>query len=364
MWGSEGAGIGADGKSAYQIWLDNGNAGTEQDFLSSLVGPQGPQGPPGSGGSGVSSKLILGGNVKFAVDFTVKTITWTSWNLWTAFAQLTLAAGSKNFTDMGSNTFYYVVLNNNSIELVTAANIALHAGYPIFGIMGTNVFPFSYPLNQIGVRGGMIYNRPDLSIGEWTLIGDSLTQGQSWWTHVREQYHIPIVTNLAVSGKRMLGASGMWKDKDTVTATTDLVTIMGGTNDEGTIVKPDGTKQVIAGALLPTGSSFDTDTYFGAYQTLIEGLLTKNPKMRIILMTPPKAWTNTTGTVLRPNLKVVGDYVKEIGQFYNLPVIDMYHNMGYNEINQKTYLTDGLHWTGDGQKRVATLVCGALRQYY
>lgn len=27
---------GADGKSAYQIWLDNGNAGTEQDFLNSL----------------------------------------------------------------------------------------------------------------------------------------------------------------------------------------------------------------------------------------------------------------------------------------------------------------------------------------
>lgn len=29
---------GADGKSAYQIWLDNGNTGTEQDFLKSLRG--------------------------------------------------------------------------------------------------------------------------------------------------------------------------------------------------------------------------------------------------------------------------------------------------------------------------------------
>lgn len=29
------------GKSAYQIWLDNGNAGTEQDFLDSLKGPKG-----------------------------------------------------------------------------------------------------------------------------------------------------------------------------------------------------------------------------------------------------------------------------------------------------------------------------------
>lgn len=30
--------VGADGKSAYQIWLDNGNTGTEQDFLNSLKG--------------------------------------------------------------------------------------------------------------------------------------------------------------------------------------------------------------------------------------------------------------------------------------------------------------------------------------
>lgn len=35
---------GADGKSAYQIWLEQGNTGTEADFLASLVGPQGPEG--------------------------------------------------------------------------------------------------------------------------------------------------------------------------------------------------------------------------------------------------------------------------------------------------------------------------------
>jgi hypothetical protein len=29
---------GADGDSAYQVWLDQGNTGTEQDFLDSLGG--------------------------------------------------------------------------------------------------------------------------------------------------------------------------------------------------------------------------------------------------------------------------------------------------------------------------------------
>lgn len=35
---------GKDGKSAYQIWLDLGNHGTEQDFLDSLKGPKGDDG--------------------------------------------------------------------------------------------------------------------------------------------------------------------------------------------------------------------------------------------------------------------------------------------------------------------------------
>ncbi len=56
-WKNEEPGAqGEDGKSAYQVWLDAGNVGTEQDFLDSLVGAdgaqgdqgiQGPQGEPG-----------------------------------------------------------------------------------------------------------------------------------------------------------------------------------------------------------------------------------------------------------------------------------------------------------------------------
>ena len=53
---SERAVAGKDGKSAYQIWLDAGNTGSEQVFLNSLkgvkgdTGEQGPQGLPGKNG--------------------------------------------------------------------------------------------------------------------------------------------------------------------------------------------------------------------------------------------------------------------------------------------------------------------------
>lgn len=48
--GADGA-DGADGLSAYQIWLNAGNAGTEQDFLDSLVGPIGATGATGAPGA-------------------------------------------------------------------------------------------------------------------------------------------------------------------------------------------------------------------------------------------------------------------------------------------------------------------------
>lgn len=41
---------GPRGLSAYQIWLAEGNTGTEQDFLDSLVGTTGPAGDSGAAG--------------------------------------------------------------------------------------------------------------------------------------------------------------------------------------------------------------------------------------------------------------------------------------------------------------------------
>ena len=41
---------GLDGKSAYQIWLEEGNSGTEQDFLNSLKGADGIDGIDGKNG--------------------------------------------------------------------------------------------------------------------------------------------------------------------------------------------------------------------------------------------------------------------------------------------------------------------------
>lgn len=49
---------GVDGDSAYQLALENGFSGTEEEWLLSLVGPAGPQGPQGDPGSGGSSAWV------------------------------------------------------------------------------------------------------------------------------------------------------------------------------------------------------------------------------------------------------------------------------------------------------------------
>lgn len=42
---------GKPGKSAYELWLENGNKGTIEDFLNSLRGEDGKQGKPGRPGA-------------------------------------------------------------------------------------------------------------------------------------------------------------------------------------------------------------------------------------------------------------------------------------------------------------------------
>jgi lysophospholipase L1-like esterase len=302
-----------------------------------------------------ASNLVVGGNVRFKVDFIDKTISFTTWNLWTTNASFTLSAGTKTFTEMGTSIFYYVGYKSNIIELVTTANIGAYTGIILFGIMNTTVFPFAYPLNQIGVRGGAIYKRPDLGIGEWHQIGDSITFGGAF-TYVEDEFYIPKITNTAVNGKRMSGSNGMWVDKDIVSTTTELITIMGGTNDQG--------NNVTRGAIQPIGSAFDINTFIGSYQTLIEGLLTRIPKARIILFTPPRAWTDVSGATLRSGLKDYGDDVKAIGQFYSIPVVDTYHEAGWNELNLSAFLSDGLHPNDAGKRRLSALCSGAIKRYY
>lgn len=60
---------GADGDSAYQVWLDEGNTGTEQEFLDSLKGTDGTPGDPGADGDSAYQVWLDAGNTGTEQDF-------------------------------------------------------------------------------------------------------------------------------------------------------------------------------------------------------------------------------------------------------------------------------------------------------
>lgn len=105
-------------------------------------------------------------------------------------------------------------------------------------------------------------------------------------------------------------------------------------------------------------ATFDTNTFAGAYQDLVEYILAKNPTISLLLMTPlqrDNGGYNTTSTNTAGHKLV--DYVnviKEIGNLYSLPVFDAYNSGGINTQNLDTTTSDGLHPNAIGYNIVGT----------
>lgn len=54
---------GPRGQSAYEVAVENGFRGSEQDWLDSLIGPRGPKGPKGEKGDPGETKIIYAGGL-------------------------------------------------------------------------------------------------------------------------------------------------------------------------------------------------------------------------------------------------------------------------------------------------------------
>ena len=136
----------------------------------------------------------------------------------------------------------------------------------------------------------------------------------------------------------------------------DLCTIACGTNDFKLDV-PLGTLGQIG------DTTFDDTKFYGAYRKAIEYILTSNPTIRIVLMTPLQRDNSgyNVNTVNGAGHKLI-DYVnavKAVGEMYGLPVCDMYANSGFTKKTLSTYTMDGLHPNDVGYQRMG----GYLTQF-
>ncbi|MCO8100114.1 SGNH/GDSL hydrolase family protein [Acinetobacter indicus] len=99
-----------------------------------------------------------------------------------------------------------------------------------------------------------------------------------------------------------------------------------------------------------------TGTFYADYRGVIESILAINPNARIMLITPiRRTQPAATGTDTNARGHKLIDYVnaiKEIGDYYGLPVLDNYNTSGFNAITILNWTTDGLHPTQWAQENV------------
>lgn len=142
----------------------------------------------------------------------------------------------------------------------------------------------------------------------------------------------------------------------------DYVTIFSGANDSKNLVQ--------VGEVADIGSTFDTTTYIGALQAIIEHILNINTQVKIVLFTPIKGWVYQSGKPPMTKREYV-DAVKAVGKVYSLPVIDIYDTIGLNEITRDAMINDpepptntqySLHPSTYGYKRMADIILPQLAQ--
>ncbi|MCS7462528.1 SGNH/GDSL hydrolase family protein [Paenibacillus doosanensis] len=186
----------------------------------------------------------------------------------------------------------------------------------------------------------------------WGTLGDSITAAGGYQPLVQSALGFSEVFNYAVSGCPMTAGG----DRDygatthvgqSIAADLDCVTILAGVNDFR-LDKPLG----------ELGKA-DVYTFYGAYTTLIEHILKKNPRCRLSLWTPLQRdkdgydifYVNAAGH----RLVDYADAVAAIGRQYALPVLNLYELSGLNRLTLPHFTSDGLHPNEAGHRRIADL---------
>ncbi|MGG1554130.1 SGNH/GDSL hydrolase family protein [Paenibacillus ferrarius] len=193
----------------------------------------------------------------------------------------------------------------------------------------------------------------------WGTLGDSITEAGGYQPLVQAELGFARVVNYGKSGCTM--TAGGERDYGATThigkaidTSLDCVTIFAGVNDFR-LDKPLGE--------LGTDNIY---TFYGAYTSVIEDILTKNPACRLSLWTPLQRdkdqydifYVNAAGH----RLSDYADAAQAIGRRYALPVLDLYAESGLSKLTLAHFTSDGLHPNENGHRRIADMVVPFLNR--
>lgn len=345
---------------AEAVYIGDGTTSTVKDKIEYLLN--------NSGGSSSSDgyKIIKNGNVGIYVDLNNMKVSWSDGYFYNESSKLTINSGSMTFTTSDCNVWnpnnaYALCYNGSSFEWKTIGSLGSYSGYLILvyhyndKITSANshkatIYSLGYPVNKITTNKCKVYGKSTPNIEYLTVLGDSLSSGSNWCKYFNDYIYIPNIDCLAYSGGAMANLSTGSTNiaigqLPKVSANTTHCVIFAGTNDG-----------MFGGSVneFVESPTQNNQSFTESYQYTIEKLLTLNPKMKIYLVTPMFTLGKTYGdnAITLESNKQMRDATITVGQWYNLPVLDLFYNSGVNKINSTTYQTDGVHGTELGYKNI------------
>jgi len=203
------------------------------------------------------------------------------------------------------------------------------------------------------------------------FLGDSITQGDGtsskehiYLSLLRERVGLAEARNYGIGGTRYAiqkGTKSRPKDDyvdlnsfaerfDQMDDDADIVVVFGGTNDYGHGDAP-----------LGTFSDRTPETFYGACHYVFSGLVKKYLGKTIVIVTPLHRINELSeyGTAKENRYGSLKEYVniiREVAEYYSLPVLDLFANSGIQpevEEIKNTYIPDGLHPNDLGHQIIA-----------
>ena len=191
----------------------------------------------------------------------------------------------------------------------------------------------------------------------WNCLGDSITFGAGTGTQYHEfiKRRTGCITRNYGINSSTIGTefSSSWTCNPMCERYTamdnnaDIISVFGGVNDAG------GSTPTTMGDM----SSTETNTFYGAYKTLIEGLINKYPNKIICAFTPLKAADEARQ---QESLKLIVKAEKEICAEYGIPILDLNSMSGLcpsvaSNLNAY-YNTDKLHPKEAGHEHFSKII--------
>jgi len=200
------------------------------------------------------------------------------------------------------------------------------------------------------------------------FLGDSITEGHGV-ASIRNRFSDRIASmtgaicaNYGIGGTRIAkqtkpSENPRWdldfiSRVDEMDSDADIVVVFGGTNDWGHGDAPFG-----------DFASRDPYTFYGALHVLFASLVEKYPSAQFAIITPlhranemNPAEANGRRTNAPETLKDYVEAIREVAEYYSLPVLDLYKTSGIQPqipVMKEKYMPDALHPNDEGHRLLA-----------